>query len=90
MFGLSKLSPLVLLPFCQSVLYWLLPSLGQLFYIYYPFLEKEHKTCPETPRKGSFFLFPSVICIIMVNKYFHKNIPSYTKPSSFLDIPSIS
>lgn len=26
----------------------------------------------------------------MVNKYFHKNIPSHPEPSSFLDIPSIS
>lgn len=54
-----------------------------------PLLTKEHTAGPETPRKGSFFL-SSGICIIMVNKYFHKNIPSHTESSSFLDILSIS
>lgn len=75
--------------FASLVLNWLCPSLGQLFYITVP-LTKEREACPETPRKSSFFLCSSVICIIMVNKYFHKDIPSHTEPSPFLDILSFS
>lgn len=74
-----------ILPVCVI----LLPSWASSI-TFSPLLTKEHTAGPETPRKGSFFLSSSGICIIMVNKYFHKNIPSHTESSSFLDILSIS
>lgn len=56
-FGLSRLSPLVLLPFSQPVLYWLLPSRGPLFYIITPSY-KGTESLPRTTQKGFILSLP--------------------------------
>lgn len=89
MFGLSKLLPLVLLPFLSIYAFLAVTFSGPVVLYYYPFLKRNTELALKHPERVHSFSFP-VICIIMVNKYFHKNIPSYTEPSSFLDIPSIS
>lgn len=71
MFGLSKLLPLILLPFLSVCAALAFTFSRPVVLYYYPFLKKEHKNLPRNTQKG--FILALSLCYL---HYLHQQILS--------------